>query len=237
MHNRISTFVALAAVGAAACTPPDAGSPAAAASLATDMQRGSYALGYDFGEQVRPGREAIDLDAYMAGVRDGMADTSAIAWEDRQIAMQGIVEEIRAQMDANQREMANAAIERGNALLAENATREGVMVLESGVQYEILEEGDGPVAEQGDSVLTRYRGSLPDGTVFDSNFDGDPIPFSTAPGALIEGFSEVLTTIPMGSRWRVWIPSELAYGPGGRGPSIGPNQLLIFEIEAIEIIE
>lgn len=238
MLNRIPTFVALAALAAAtACTPPDAGSPIAAESLATEMERGSYALGYDFGESVRPGAEAIDLDAYMAGVRDGMADTSAIAWEDRQVAMQTIVNEIRALMTSNQQDLANRAMERGQTFLAENAEREGVTVLESGVQYEVLEEGDGPVAEQGQQVLVRYRGTLIDGTEFDSNFDGEPIPFSTEPGALIDGFTEVLTTMPTGSTWRIWIPSDLAYGPAGRGQFIGPNEVLVFEIEAIEIVE
>jgi FKBP-type peptidyl-prolyl cis-trans isomerase len=237
MLNRIPTFVALAAIAATtACTPPDAGSPASAASLSTEMQRGSYALGYDFGESVRPGAEAIDLDAYMAGVRDGMADTSAIAWEDRQVALQRTIEEIRTLMTSNQQDLANQALEREQALLEENAARDGVIVLASGVQYEVLEEGDGPVASGPDTqVRLHYRGSLADGTEFDASYGGDPAVFS--PGGMIAGFGEALQLIPMGSTWRVWIPSALAYGPAGRGEFIGPNATLIFEIEAIEIVE
>lgn len=237
MFNRIPTFVALAALAVAtACTPPDAGSPVSEASLATEMQRGSYALGYDFGESVRPGAAAIDLDAYMAGVRDGMADTSALAWEDRQVAMQRAIEEIRSAMDADQAAMAAEAVERGMAVLEENASRDGVTVLESGVQYEVMVAGDGPVAAgPATRVRLHYRGSLTDGTEFDASYGGDPAVFS--PGQLIPGFAEALEMIPMGSTWRVWIPSELAYGPAGSGQAIGPNEVLIFEIEAIEIVE
>jgi FKBP-type peptidyl-prolyl cis-trans isomerase FklB len=237
MLNRIPTLAALAALAAAtACTPPDAGSPASAASIATDRQQGSYALGYDFGESVRPGADAIDLDAYMAGVRDGIADTSVLAWEDRQVVLQRTIEEIRALMMSNQEDLANIALEREQALLAENAGRDGVTVLESGVQYEVLVEGDGPVASGPETrVRLHYRGTLADGTEFDASYGGDPAVFN--PGGMIAGFGEALQMIPMGSTWRVWIPSALAYGPAGRGEFIGPNEVLIFEIEAIEIVE
>ena len=237
MLNRIPTFVAFAALAAAtACTPPDAGSPIAEESLSTEMLRGSYALGYDFGESIRPGAGAIDLDAYMAGVRDGIADTSALAWEDRQVAIQNTVEEVQGLMRASAEELALRALEAEQELLAENGAREGVTVLESGVQYEVIEAGDGPTASGPDTqVRLHYRGTLADGTEFDASYGGDPAVFS--PGGMIAGFGEALQLIPMGSTWRVWIPSALAYGPAGRGELIGPNSLLIFQIEAIEIVE
>ena len=235
MHNRIPIFAAALALVASACTPPDAGSPASAESLATDKQRGSYALGWDFGESIRPGQEELDTDAYMAGVRDALADTSALPWEERQAALQTTIEAIRAAMVATEETRANEAAARGAAALEENAARDEVTVTESGLQYEVIEEGDGPVAGPDDQVLLHYRGTLVDGTEFDSSYGGDPVTFPV--GGVIPGFSEALQTIPMGSTWRVWIPSELGYGEAGAGDAIGPNETLIFEIEAIEIVE
>lgn len=235
MRNRIPTLAALLVLVPAACTPPDAGSPASAASLTTDQQRGSYALGYDFGESIRPGAEAVDLDAYMAGVRDGIADTSALAWENRQAALQATIEQVREGMMAAQQAAAEEAITRGQAVLEENAARDGVTVTESGLQYEVIEAGDGPTAGPEDQVLLHYRGTLTDGTEFDTSYGGDPVAFQV--GGVIPGFSEALQMIPMGSTWRIWIPSELAYGQAGAGEAIGPNEVLIFEIEAFEIVE
>jgi len=235
MHNRIPIFAAALALVASACTPPDAGSPASAESLATEKQRGSYALGYDFGESVRPGQEELDTDAYMAGMRDALADTSALPWEERQAALQTTIEAIRAAMVATEETRANEAAARGAAALDENAARDEVTVTESGLQYEVIEEGDGPVAGPDDQVVLHYRGTLVDGTEFDSSYGGDPVTFPV--GGVIPGFSEALQTIPMGSTWRVWIPSELGYGEAGAGDAIGPNETLIFEIEAIEIVE
>lgn len=235
MHNRIPMFAAALALVASACTPPDAGSPASAESLTTDTQRGSYALGWDFGESVRPGADLIDPDAYMAGVLDGLADTSAIPWEERSAALQATIREIQQAVLMGRQASAEEASERGAAVLEENAAREEVTVTESGLQYEVLEAGDGPVAGPGDEVLLHYRGTLTDGTEFDSSYGGEPIPFPV--GQVIPGFSEALQLIPMGSTWKIWIPSELGYGEAGRGDAIGPNETLIFEIEAIEIVE
>jgi len=99
----------------------------------------------------------------------------------------------------------------------------------------VIEEGDGPIAGPEDQVILHYRGTLVDGTEFDSSYGGEPATFPV--GGVIPGFSEALQMIPMGSTWRIWIPSELGYGEAGAGDAIGPNETLIFEIEAIEIVE
>lgn len=235
MHNRIPLFVAALALSATACTPPDAGSPIAAESLVTEKQRGSYAIGYDFGESLRPGQTAIDLDAIMAGFRDAMADTSALTWEEREMALAATARQIRAAMSDRQASRAEEAAARGSAVLEENAARAEVTVTESGLQYEVLEEGDGPIAAADDQVILHYRGTLTDGTEFDSSYGGEPATFPV--GGVIPGFSEALQMMPMGSTWRIWIPSELGYGETGAGEVIGPGEVLIFEIEAIEIVE
>jgi FKBP-type peptidyl-prolyl cis-trans isomerase FklB len=112
-----------------------------------------------------------------------------------------------------------------------------VTTTESGLQYEVLEQGEGPTAESGQIAVLHYRGTLPDGSVFDSSYDDDPAtedePASFGVDNVIAGFSEALRLMSVGSRWRVAIPSELAYGAAGAPPNIGPNQVLIFEIELL----
>ncbi len=122
----------------------------------------------------------------------------------------------------------------GEQFLAENAKKEGVIVLDNGLQYEVLVEGDGPKPTVTDKVYTHYHGMLIDGTVFDSSVDrGEPIEFPL--NRVIRGWTEILQLMPVGSKWRVYIPYDLAYGAQGAGGQIGPYSALIFEIELIEI--
>lgn len=125
--------------------------------------------------------------------------------------------------------------EAGEAYLAENGAREGVTTTESGLQYEVLEEGDGPSPGPDDQVRIHYRGTLPDGTEFDSSYDGEPVVFGV--GGVIPGFSEGLQLMEVGSSYRFVIPSDIAYGPQGSGGVIGPDATLIFEVELFEIVE
>lgn len=122
----------------------------------------------------------------------------------------------------------------GEKFLEENAKRPDVKVLPNGLQYQVLVEGDGPRPEATDRVLTHYHGTLIDGTVFDSSVErGEPIAFEL--NRVIQGWTEILQLMPVGSKWRVYIPSDLAYGDRGAGPQIGPNTTLIFDIELLEI--
>ena len=122
----------------------------------------------------------------------------------------------------------------GEEFLAANAKREGVVVLDNGLQYEVMQEGNGPKPQVTDEVLTHYHGTLIDGRVFDSSVDrGEPISFPL--NRVISGWTEILQLMPVGSKWKVYIPSNMAYGERGAGPLIGPNSTLIFEIELIEI--
>ena len=124
----------------------------------------------------------------------------------------------------------------GQAFLAEKGARDDVTTTESSFQYEMLRDGDGASPAGGEDVRLHYRGSLIDGTEFDSSYDGEPVVFSSAPGRLISGFTEALLLLNEGGHIRVWIPAEIAYGPNGSG-RIGPNQTLIFEIELFEVID
>jgi len=124
-------------------------------------------------------------------------------------------------------------LKKGEEFLAKNAEREEVKVTDSGLQYEILEEGDGPMPTSSDKVKTHYHGMLIDGSVFDSSVErGQPISFPVM--GVIKGWQEALQMMPVGSKWRVYIPSRLAYGERGAG-AIGPNSALVFEVELLEI--
>jgi FKBP-type peptidyl-prolyl cis-trans isomerase FklB len=122
----------------------------------------------------------------------------------------------------------------GEAFLAANKTKEGVVTLPSGLQYKVLKAGTGPKPSANDSVVCNYRGTLLDNTEFDSSYKrGQPATFPV--GKVIKGWTEALQLMPVGSKWQLFIPSELAYGPRGAGPDIGPNATLIFEVELLSI--
>ena len=207
----------------AACLPE--------ATLETDAQKASYGIGLNMGRSLVDVIDHVDVAALMKGLSDGMGEVDPPFTHD----------EIQAAMTAFSEEIQAAAADEGRAegeeFLAENGARDGVTTTESGLQYEVLEQGEGPTAESGQIAVLHYRGTLPDGSVFDSSYDDDPAtedePASFGVDNVIAGFSEALRLMSVGSRWRVAIPSELAYGAAGAPPNIGPNQVLIFEIELL----
>ncbi len=207
----------------AACLPE--------ATLETDAQKASYGIGLNMGRSLVDVIDHVDVAALMKGLSDGMGEVEPpFTHEEIQAAM-------TAFSDAIQAAAAEEGMAEGEEFLAENGARDGVTTTASGLQYEVLEQGDGPTAESGQIAVLHYRGTLPDGSVFDSSYDDDPAtedqPASFGVDNVISGFSEALQLMSVGSRLRVVIPSELAYGAAGAPPNIGPNQLLIFEIELL----
>ncbi|MDT8367564.1 MAG: FKBP-type peptidyl-prolyl cis-trans isomerase [Longimicrobiales bacterium] len=235
MLTRTLLFLPFSTLVLGACSPPDAGSIAANVTLTEERDRESYALGFDFGESVRPGKEFVEIDAFLAGFLAGLEDESALSPDVHAASMETFVRKVRERIQAEGAAEASAAREAGEAYLAENGARDEVTVTESGLQYEILTEGDGPVPTADNVVRMHYRGTLLDGTEFDTSRGGDPAQFGV--GGVIPGFAEALQLMPVGSTWRIVIPSDLAYGEAGAGGVIGPNQVLIFEIELLEIVE
>ena len=149
------------------------------------------------------------------------------------VAFQGKLE---AEREAEQAVVADGNAEAGAAFLAENAQREGVVVTESGLQYEVVTAGEGQSPSPEDQVEVHYRGTLIDGTVFDSSYDrGQTVTFGVT--QVIPGWTEALQLMKEGAKYNLYIPSELAYGAGGAGQVIGPNSTLIFEVELIAIVE
>ena len=206
-------------------------------SLTTEDQKASYGIGHQMGEQIQAAESRLDLDAFMAGVRDGLAGRELAVPEDEiQAALMALGEAIQEEEMRRYTDEADKNAMEGAAFLSENRTKDGVQVTESGLQYEVLREGEGPSPTMDEMVSIHYRGTLIDGTQFDSSYDrGEPAVFGV--GGVISGFAEALQLMTVGSHYRVFIPSELAYGPQGPGRNIGPNSTLIFEIELLEIVQ
>ncbi|HCF9708801.1 TPA: FKBP-type peptidyl-prolyl cis-trans isomerase [Pseudomonas aeruginosa] len=194
--------------------------------------RVSYGIGRQLGDQLRenpvPG---MTLDAVLAGLSDAFAGIdSRVSGE----ALSASFQVIRERMQAEAQAKAEAAAGEGRAYLAENAKREGVTVLPSGLQFEVLSTGEGAKPSREDTVRTHYHGTLIDGTVFDSSYQrGQPAEFPV--GGVIAGWVEALQLMNAGSKWRLHVPSELAYGGQAVG-SIPPHSVLVFDVELLEIL-
>lgn len=201
-------------------------------NLSTDETRVSYGIGRQLGDQLRdnppPG---VDLNAIVAGLTDAFNSLpSRVGQEEMSAAFKAIREIMQAEAAAKAEQAAGA----GLAYLAENGKREGVTTLASGLQFEVLTAGDGAKPTREDQVRTHYHGMLIDGTVFDSSYDrGEPAEFPV--GGVIAGWTEALQLMGTGSKWRLYVPSELAYGAQGVG-SIPPHSVLVFDVELLAVL-
>lgn len=201
-------------------------------NLSTDETRVSYGIGRQLGDQLRenppPG---ISLDAVIAGIRDAFAGAESQVSAEHLNASFAV---IRERMQAEAQRKAEAAAGEGKAFLAENAKRDGVVTLASGLQYEVLSAGEGAKPTADDQVRTHYHGTLIDGTVFDSSYQrGQPAEFPV--GGVIAGWTEALQLMGVGSKWRLYVPSDLAYGAQGVG-SIPPHSVLVFDVELLAVL-
>ncbi len=201
-------------------------------NLSTDEARVSYGIGRQLGDQIRdnppPG---ASLDALLAGLSDAFNGKPSAVGADE---MSASFQVIRERMQADAKAKAEAAAAEGVAYLAENAKREGVTVLPSGLQFEVLSAGEGRKPSREDTVRTHYHGTLIDGTVFDSSYQrGQPAEFPV--GGVIAGWTEALQLMNAGSKWRLHVPSELAYGAQAVG-SIPPHSVLVFDVELLDVL-
>ncbi len=212
-------------------------SQAGDAALQSEDQKASYGIGLQMGGQLIPAGSHLDIDAFMAGVRDAVAERDPrVPEEEIQVALQALNEAVREEETQRRTTESEANTAEGAAFLAENASKEGVMVTESGLQYEIIRQGEGPSPTPEDQVSIHYKGTLIDGTQFDSSYDrGEPAVFGVS--GVIAGFSEGLQLMTVGSHYRFFIPSDIGYGPNGSGRAIGPNATLIFEVELLDIVQ
>ncbi len=215
----------------------DAAAPAAPAEVAleTTEQRLSYGIAYGLGQRMAADGVPMDVDAFSAGLRDAVAGAQPrMTQEEIAAEMQAYQEKAVAEQQATQAALAEANAAAAATFLQENGAREGVVTTESGLQYEILEAGEGAKPGPEDTVEVHYRGTLIDGTEFDSSYSrGETVSFGV--GQVIAGWTEALQLMPVGSKWKLAIPPELGYGAGGAGQMIGPNAALLFEVELISI--
>jgi len=227
-----------------ASTPPSSGAqakpaaPAAApptfAPFKDNKEKTSYALGMNLGTNFKAQGMDIDSDAMLRGVNDAMSGAKTLMTEEEaRAALTQLQSEVRAKMEEKSRMAAITNKKDGDAFLDANKAKDGVVVLPSGLQYKIITQGAGPKPTPLDTVTCNYRGTLIDGTEFDSSYKrGQPASFQV--GRVIRGWTEALQLMPTGSKWQLYIPSNLAYGERGSGP-IGPNAVLIFDVELISV--
>ena len=207
------------------------------AEVKTDDQKASYALGFRSAEQMRS-LENLDLDAMVAGLRDGFDEKGESRLGDEDLDQ--LIRDFQGRMMAAQQkkveEEAGKNLEASEKFLAENAERDGVTVTDSGMQYEVLASGEEGAASPtlNDTVEVHYHGTLPDGTVFDSSVERDQ-PATFGLQQIIPGWQEALPMMKEGDKWKIVLPPSLAYGEQGAGGDIGPNQALIFEIELLDV--
>jgi len=221
----------------AAKKPSPPAKPATPYMLKTQKEKNSYALGMSIGLGLH--KQAVDVDPAVVarGLRDAIAGGKTLLTEDEmRAAIQQLQSDVHKAQEAKAHAAGEEARKQGEAFLAENKSKPGVVTLPSGLQYKILTPGTGPKPTASDTVTVNYRGTLIDGKEFDSSYKrGQPISFPV--GGVIKGWTEALQLMPVGSKWQLFIPSDLAYGDRGAGADIGPGETLIFDVELISIGE
>jgi len=215
--------------------PATAAKTPSALTLKTQREKASYAIGLNIGKNLH--RDSVDVDPNILarGIKDALAGSKPLLTDDEmREAMTALQSDVRTREEAKMEHAAVTNKKEGEAFLASNKTKPGVVALPSGLQYKVLKEGSGPKPSASDSVVCHYRGTLLDNTEFDSSYKrGQPATFPV--GQVIKGWTEALQLMPVGSKWQLFIPSELAYGERGAGADIGPNATLVFEVELLSI--
>ncbi len=198
------------------------------AELTTASEKAGYAVGLDIGASLKRFESGIELKALFRGIEDSLKGNKPLLTQEEAATVRSDL------FKRIQEELAEKNLKEGEAFLAENKNKEGVVTTASGLQYIVLKEGDGATPEATEQVTVHYRGTLLDGTEFDSSYSrGQPATFPVR--GVIAGWTEALQLMKVGSKYRLFIPSKLAYGERGAGQRIGPNATLIFEVELLDI--
>ena len=203
--------------------------------LKTDKDKLSYSMGVATGMQMKRQSVDVDVDMFARGLRDAVSEGKLQMTEQEiQDSLMKFQQEMAAKQAEKTKQLADVNKKEGETFLAENKKKEGVKTLPSGLQYKVITEGKGKSPKETDTVTTHYRGTLIDGTEFDSSVKrGQPATFAVK--GVIKGWTEALQLMKEGSKWQLFLPPDLAYGERGAGQQIGPNATLIFEVELISI--
>jgi FKBP-type peptidyl-prolyl cis-trans isomerase FklB len=206
------------------------------AELKTSQDQASYAIGVNIARQLQANGLEVNPEALIRGIRDLLTGAKlSLSDEQAQAALVEFHAATQARLEQKRKEVGAKNKSEGDLFLTENKKQEGVVELPSGLQYKVLKEGTGELPGANDTVRTHYHGTLINGTVFDSSVErGEPATFPV--GSVIRGWTEALQKMKVGSKWRLYVPPELAYGSDGiEGSEIGPNSVLIFDVELLGI--
>ena len=202
----------------------------------SELEMQSYALGNNMGVSLKAAGVEIDSAYFNAGFYDAAEGSQLMSQEEIQTALMNLQKATQEAQQAKITAMLEGNLKASEASLAANAEKEGVVVTESGLQYKVISAGDGTMPTATDSVTVHYEGRLFDGTVFDSSIArGEPVTFPV--GGVIPGWTEALQLMSVGSKWQLFIPSNLAYGESGAGGQIEPNMALVFGVDLLAIAE
>lgn len=208
---------------------------ASAIDLTDVAAKQGYSIGYQLGGDFRAKEIVISPEALATGVADAMAGSSPSLTQEQ---MSQVLMELQKRVEEKRKAMFQKIAEDNKAaekiFLAENGSKEGVVVLPSGLQYKIVKKGEGQKPSATASVTVNYRGTLPDGTEFDSSYKREK-PATFPVNRVISGWTEALQLMPVGSKWILYVPAALGYGERGSAPKIGPNQALVFEVELLAV--
>jgi FKBP-type peptidyl-prolyl cis-trans isomerase len=204
-------------------------------ALTTPKAKFSYALGMNLGANLRRQSVEVDPNILTRGFKDALAGGKTLLTEEEaRAALVAAQNDMRKKVQDKMQQAGEANKKEGDTFLAANKTKEGIVTLPSGLQYKILTPGTGPKPTASETVVCNYRGTLIDGKEFDSSYKrGQPATFAV--GGVIKGWTEALQLMPVGSKWQLFIPPDLAYAERGAGADIGPNATLVFEVELLSI--
>lgn len=203
--------------------------------LKDQKDKASYSIGYDIGATFKKQNIDLNTDALMTGLKEGLAGKEGtLTKEERDKTLEAFQKEMMEKQVAASKEAATKNAAEGEKFLAENKKKEGVKTTASGLQYKVIKEGSGASPKETDTVVTNYKGTLLDGTEFDSSYKrNEPATFPV--NRVIKGWTEALQLMKPGAKYQLFIPAALAYGERGAGRDIGPNATLIFEVELLSI--
>ncbi len=232
----LATVAAAERVATPADNTPPAASQTATPNDQSQQQVLGYAIGFNVGGNLREGGVEVDLMSLQAGVSDGLRGVPPKYTEaELNAAFQRLQEMMQQRAMAEVQRMGEENKRKGEAFLAQNRKQPGVQQTPSGLQYKVVKQGDGPSPTVNDTVRCHYRGTLMDGTEFETSYGDDPVEFPVQ--GVIPGWTEALQKMHVGDKWQLFIPADLAYGMASPDPSIAPGSLLIFDIELLDIVQ